>query len=172
MSYPGHLLEGSYPAAEMQSVYSAAQADCTMSKKKNKYFIIKYKLRISLMLIGLKPEKKVADSTGNQMVYGSLPGVVANVLTCDIVVSKIEFQSCFAQSAGKTYYHSDFSERPSANPDVKFSQGVNNDNNVVHWWFCKKLKFDHTTKCYMDKSEFGRLKQKNILGILRYKQIP
>ena len=34
MSYPGHSLVGSYSSAEMQSIYSAAQADCACSTPK------------------------------------------------------------------------------------------------------------------------------------------
>ncbi len=74
----------------------------------------------------------------------------------------------------ETCCHSNFSEKPSANADVKNSKRVNNNNNsnnnnnnnsklaqkeyktrhdwvskVINWEMCKKFKFDHTNKWYI-----------------------
>ena len=73
----------------------------------------------------------------------------------------------------ETCYHSNFSERPSANADVKISQGViiiiinecsklaqkeyktRHDwvDKVILWELCKKFKFDHANKWYMHNLE-------------------
>ena len=37
VSYPGHILEGSYPSAEMQSVYSTVPADSAKTQRKTDY---------------------------------------------------------------------------------------------------------------------------------------
>ena len=74
----------------------------------------------------------------------------------------------------ETCCHSNSSEKPSANTDVKNSKGVNNNHinsewsklvqkenktrqdwveKVINWELCKKLKLDHTIKWYMHKLE-------------------
>ena len=49
----------------------------------------------------------------------------------------------------ETCCHSNSCERPSANADVKNTQGINDKNNEL----CKKLKFDYTNKWYMHKPD-------------------
>ena len=44
---------------------------------------------------------------------------------------------------------------------------------VIHWELCKKLKFDHMNKSYMNNTASPRKwDHKNFSGILRWKQVP
>ena len=99
VSYPAHLLEGSYPSAEMQSVYFTVPADCIehysndLKKKKittdllNANLVTDVKLRVfSYMLapvLSMVDEGKLKQLLVTEQ-FVNIPMVVCNDITFEI----------------------------------------------------------------------------------------
>ena len=82
MSYLGHSLGGSYPSAEVQSVYSSAPADCTTQI----YWINRtYLQNRSVRTVGRSVRPKLSGSTtGKKSVFALRPTPERTSVTQDL----------------------------------------------------------------------------------------
>ena len=84
VSYPGTLFGRKfYPSAEMQLVYSTVPVDWAEDEKRDLLFVIWDRILLKTHIIVCI------------RVKGSLFDVVANMLVCDIIVSKFDLQSLY-----------------------------------------------------------------------------